>query len=291
MPKDKLQELCDLPLQKIPLEDHSDEVDVAIFNSIIREFASISAVDGIGAVVDHVIDYCRADMKRLGVGMKRVSNLCSECHTVFVFVPPNRSKHKVPVALASAEDLKCKICMLCNEWIHPTCYEIHVGKHVPNAICKGFRREAERLTAVQAHVDIFGKLDVPDLSPLDENFSMYFQKPKRRRNIDEISARSLQEANSLEEGAAPANFCSQCGSDSCVRKGFICRGQERFALTKHIYGAVPFVWGSKNILDSDTTVKIPKEKIFDLIADLASAMQRQQTLTIAWEVCTLRAKP
>ena len=86
-----------------------------------------------------------------------------------------------------ADDMKLTICMFCKEWVHPGCYDKHVGKHVPSAICKGFRREKERLDGVETYVECFSSPDVPVPTPATDNFQMFYNhrgEKRKRRCVD-----------------------------------------------------------------------------------------------------------
>ena len=86
------------------------------------------------------------------------------------------------------------------------------------------------------YADAYGNPEVPEPAPGRENFQMFRTDPTTRENFDRLTARRvLQEPSSTEEGLEPGVFCSQCGSEACMRKARMCRSQERFALTKIIY--------------------------------------------------------
>ena len=88
-------------------------------------------------------------------------------------------------------------------------------------------------------VEAYGNPDVPEPAPGRENFQMFRKDPTTRENFDRVTARRiLQETSSAEEGLVPGVFCSQCGSEACMRRTVVCKSQERFALAKIVYQGI-----------------------------------------------------
>jgi hypothetical protein len=195
--------------------------------------------------LEEVLVVLRIGMDKGQVGAKRKNPLiCGGCSAnVFAACKPEVPTLVPPRSVDLDVDDELTICNFCNCWLHPSCAEGHISKHVPGLICRGVRRERESEAKRQKlrELDEFHDQLVEELEqkadeeppaeeekdddvvittapdPMGEFFAT--RKSLRRGNRDLLPR--CDSSHSL--GLSQQNYCTSCGSSDCFQKPDLCK--------------------------------------------------------------------